>query len=125
MSSALPVEIDCSAQGTTGLVAVRGEIDLSSVDRIRRAIDAALSSRPETVVLDLSEISFCDSSGIHLVVTAHHRAKGCGVRLVVVRPSGAAWRAFEICQIQREVRFVDSRDGAGSGLTVPHSDPAA
>jgi anti-anti-sigma factor len=106
------VEIEATAQGTTQLVRVRGEIDISSVCQVRDAIDTALGLRPETLLLDLSEIAFCDSSGIHLVVSSHRHAVDLGIRLVVVRPVGPAWRAFELCQIDREVRFVSSLDGA-------------
>jgi len=109
------VEVKPSVQGTTQLVVVRGEIDLSCVDSIRKATDAALSQGPETVILDLSAITFCDSSGIELVVRCHRRAQAQGVRLVVVRPTGPAWRPFEICNIDREVQFVDSDHESPNG----------
>jgi anti-anti-sigma factor len=102
------IQVQSRVQGTTRIVTVAGEIDLGSVEAVRQAVDAALSKRPETVVLDLSEIAFCDSSGIHVVVNSHHRAAEQRIRFVVIRPTGPAWRAFEVCQIDREVQFVDS-----------------
>lgn len=111
------VEVKSSVQGTTQVVAVSGEIDLSSVDRIQKATDGALSQGPETVVLDLGAVAFCDSSGIDLVVRCHRRATARHVRLVVVRPTGPAWRPFEICNIDREVRFVESDRDASTGST--------
>jgi anti-sigma B factor antagonist len=116
------VEVKSGAQGTTQLVVVRGEIDLSSVDKIRRATDAAMSQGPETVVLDLGAVTFCDSSGIELVVSCHRRAKAHDVRLVVVRPAGPAWRPFEICNIDREVQFVDRGHDASNGRAPAPSD---
>jgi anti-sigma B factor antagonist len=106
--------VESSTKGKTQLVRVYGEIDLASVDELRGAIDAALEPGPETLVLDLSEIAFCDSTGIHLVVTSHRRATEQGTRLVVVRPTGPASRTFEICQLDREVELVSSDDGAAS-----------
>jgi anti-sigma B factor antagonist len=47
-------------------IAVSGEIDISSADRFAAAIDAQLPSGP--VVLDLSAVSFIDSSGIRALV---------------------------------------------------------
>ncbi|HEX2161106.1 MAG TPA: STAS domain-containing protein [Thermoleophilaceae bacterium] len=119
MQSSSLVELESSVQGTAHVVAVRGEIDLSSIDAVRRAVDVALSQRPETVVVDLSRIAFCDSSGIELVVKTHRRAIGQGTRLVVVRPNGPAWRPFELCQIDREVHFVTSSDEVSSGAATP------
>jgi anti-sigma B factor antagonist len=107
-------EIELSSQGSTRLLTVTGEIDMSSVDKVRAAVDAAFAERPETVVLDISQIEFCDSSGIHLVVSSHRRAQQCRVRFVTVRPVGPAWRAFELCGIDQEVQFVTSPDGAAT-----------
>ena len=116
------VDVKSSVQGTTQVVAVGGEIDLSCVDEIQRATDAALSQGPETVVLDLSAVTFCDSSGIELVVRCHRRAEAQRVRLVVVRPTGPAWRPFEICNIDREVRFVEP-DQDASDDSAPSPSP--
>ena len=108
------IEIELSSQGSTRLVSVTGEIDMSSVGAVRTAVDAAFADRPETIVLDISQIEFCDSSGIHLVVTSHRRAQKSRVRFVAVRPAGPAWRAFELCGIDQEVQFVTSPDGAAA-----------
>jgi anti-sigma B factor antagonist len=104
-------EVHASVQGTTCVVAVSGEIDLFSVGRLQCAIDQALAGRPETVLLDLSAVEFCDSSGINLVVAAHRQAAEARVGFLVVRPAGPAWRAFEICNIDRYVKFVADGNG--------------
>jgi anti-sigma B factor antagonist len=104
------IEVESSVQGTTRVVVVRGEIDISSVDQVRQPLDCALAESPETVVLDLSAITFCDSSGARLVVGTHRRANEQGCHLVVVRPIGPAWRTFEICQLDRWVHFIGIDD---------------
>jgi anti-anti-sigma factor len=107
------IDVQTDVLGTTRVIAVGGEIDLASVDAVRHAVDVALSQCPETVVLDLSEILFCDSSGIHMVVASHRRATEHGIRFVVVRPTGSAWRSFELCNIDRQVTFISAGDGIG------------
>jgi anti-sigma B factor antagonist len=114
MPSAL-IEVESSVQGTTQQFVVRGEIDLSSVEKLQGSLDRALAGRPETVVLDLSAVTFCDSSGARVVVRAHRRATEQGCHLVVVRPDGPAWRTFEICQLDRWIHFI----GAGDATTAP------
>lgn len=109
MPSAL-LAVESSVKGTTVVVVVRGEMDRSSVDKVRGPLDRALSAAPETVVLDLTAVTFCDSSGARAVINAHRRAIDRGCRLVVVRPQGPAWRTFEICQLDRWVRFVETGD---------------
>ncbi|HYI79960.1 MAG TPA: STAS domain-containing protein [Thermoleophilaceae bacterium] len=109
MPSAL-VAVESSVQGTTRVVVVRGEMDRSSVDKVRGSLDRTLSNAPETIVLDLSAVTFCDSSGARVVMNANRRASEQGCGLVVIRPRGPAWRTFEICQLGRWVRFVDTGD---------------
>jgi anti-sigma B factor antagonist len=112
------LEVESSVQGTTRVVVVRGEIDLSSVGKVRDQLDRALSESPETVVLDLSAVTFCDSSGARAVVGAHRRANEQGCHLVVVRPEGPAWRTLEICQLDRWVHFIGIDDATPAPAQV-------
>jgi anti-sigma B factor antagonist len=99
-----------SRHGTTRVVTVAGEMDLSTVVQVGNLIDRAMAARPEILVLDLSEIEFCDSSGIHLVVKAHHRAAAARIHFRVIPPTGPARRVFEICAIDELVTFVSVDD---------------
>jgi anti-sigma B factor antagonist len=112
------IEVESSVRGTTRVVVVRGEVDLSSVEKVRRSLDRALAASPETVVLDLSAVTFCDSSGARVVVGAHRRAIEQGCHLVVVRPDGHAWRTFEICQLDRWLHFVAADDRPAAPVTL-------
>lgn len=76
------LQVECQAQGTTHVVVATGELDVGSVQRVRQAVDGVLSGCPETVVLDLSALAFCDSSAIRLTSDAHRRASAQGVRFV-------------------------------------------
>jgi anti-sigma B factor antagonist len=101
-----------SPQGTTEVVTVSGEMDISTVAQVGTLLDRALDKRPEILFLDLSEIEFCDSSGVHLVVKTHHRAEAQRTRFRVMPPTGPARRVFEICAIDEFVTFVTADDGS-------------
>jgi anti-anti-sigma factor len=55
-------------------IALTGEWDLGARMPVGEAIQGVMSLRPERVVLDLSRLSFIDSSGIHAAVGLHERA---------------------------------------------------
>ena len=63
-------------------VRVSGELDVAVVDRLKQRLDS-LARPGETVVLDLSELSFIDSAGLNVIVTAFHQAKRDGWELRV------------------------------------------
>ncbi|HYI98661.1 MAG TPA: STAS domain-containing protein [Thermoleophilaceae bacterium] len=102
------------SHGTTHHIAVAGELDISSVEEVRRVTEQALRGKPETLLLDLGELTFCDSSGIHLVLDTDRRASAASVRFRVIAPRGSARRTFEICQISDRVTFVTG-DAAATG----------
>ncbi|MFF4104615.1 STAS domain-containing protein [Streptomyces sp. NPDC001903] len=58
-----------------------GELDLHTVGQVEPRLTELAASGRHTLLLDLSGISFCDSSGIDLFVRVHHRCHTAGTRL--------------------------------------------
>jgi anti-anti-sigma factor len=46
---------------------LRGELDMETVDAIRARLSEAITSEVKTLIVDLSEVSFMDSSGVELL----------------------------------------------------------
>lgn len=67
-------------------VLVEGEVDVSSADELRNAVDAALVLDAPEVTVDLSQVPYIDSTGIGVLVGAAHRAADAGKKLVVASP---------------------------------------
>jgi anti-sigma B factor antagonist len=82
--------------GTTWELCVEGEVDLVSAPGLAEAIRSGLRAGPETLVVDLSKVEFIDSSGLHVLIEARHRAAAADVALVVIRPTGPAGRIFAV-----------------------------
>jgi anti-anti-sigma factor len=76
------------------IVFVRGDIDLASGQAFRDALLSAQEGAPE-VIVDLGEVAFMDSTGIHALLGAYRRAQNRG-SLGVVGSSPAVRRVFEI-----------------------------
>ena len=79
-------------------VALEGELDLSSVAVLERAVDDAVASakRSGTVELDLEGVSFMDSAGLRGLLSARQRADAAGRWLRVVAATPAVWRVLEL-----------------------------
>ncbi|MFC4069961.1 STAS domain-containing protein [Actinoplanes subglobosus] len=85
------------------VVALAGDCDLDSRDEMTAAlVDAVRSSR--TVMVDLADVGFLDSSGLHALVTAHHAALERGGVLHVVNVTGAVATVLEITGILELLR---------------------
>ena len=65
----------------TYVIAVYGELDVSTVGDLRRHMLRAEASAAQEIVLDLSALHFMDSSGVRLLHEAHMRSRADGHRL--------------------------------------------
>ena len=97
------------------IVALAGELDLSQVGVVEQALRGAERARPNTLVLDLSGLTFLDSSGLRLVLEADRRARVEGRRLAVVPGPEAVHRVFLIALLDKRLEFIDDPTGDGGG----------
>lgn len=97
----------------TAILAVTGEIDSLTSPDLADAVRAALGDVSETVVLDLSAVSFFSSTGLSVLIEASATAHDAGKPLrIVVGDSGAVLRAVEITGLDRRLDIYDSVDDA-------------
>lgn len=103
------VEMNISTEESHGwlIVAPAGELDIATSD----ALDQALAENRDTI-LDLSDISFMDSTGIRTMVGVHNRLNEAGKRLRLVVPPGPVARIIEITGLTGALDLADSRDVA-------------
>ncbi|HEU4974198.1 MAG TPA: STAS domain-containing protein [Baekduia sp.] len=71
---------------------ITGELDAASTPAIRARLDAALASAAAGLVLDLSGVTFLDSSGVELLFRLRANLTMRAMRLTVVVPAGAPIR---------------------------------
>ncbi|MDI2125394.1 STAS domain-containing protein [Yinghuangia seranimata] len=77
----LRVETADNADGVRLLVA--GELDRDSAEQLRATVDAALKRQPGVLVIDLSGVTFCDSSGLHVLLHARRAVAAHGGELTL------------------------------------------
>lgn len=77
------------------MVSARGDIDLSTLAKAVAALDSARAG-VRTLILDLREMGFMDTSGVRLVIDEQRRAAEGGYRFAVVRGPRRVQRLFDI-----------------------------
>lgn len=78
-------EITEQTKGETRVLSVMGELDLGTVSALARQIDAKLGEKPAILKLDLTDLTFMDSSGLRLLIELHDRSRRETWKLVLVR----------------------------------------
>jgi anti-sigma B factor antagonist len=105
--SPAPAPFDVSVERANGRVVLRarGELDLSTAPTLEHALDA-LDTNPSEGLLDMSGVSFMDSSGLRLLIIAAERARDEGRRLSIV-PSAAVSLVIEQVGLRAALPIVD------------------
>ncbi len=82
--------------GTVPVAAVSGEIDVATAPALRERLQELIGERSPTVVVDLSAVSFLDSTALGVLVGAHKRCRESSgqLRLVITEPR--ILKVFEI-----------------------------
>jgi anti-sigma B factor antagonist len=104
--------LDVMSEDRNGLVhvALVGELDLSTVAKVQEELRRVEASAPATLVVDLSKLTFLDSTGLRCIVTADERARAEGRRIVIVRGPDAVQRVFAITRLEERLEMVDDAD---------------
>lgn len=89
------------------VVTVGGEVDAASSDALRTAIFDVIEAGQSSIVVDMSDVAFIDSSGLRVLIGGYKAAESAGGNLRVGSPSDAVVRLLEITG-QYE-RFVDTK----------------
>jgi anti-sigma B factor antagonist len=89
------------------LVTASGELDAFVVDDLENAFQRV--SGAERIVIDLTAVSFLDSTALGLLVRQVRDVDGRGGTIRVVLPAGAARRIFEITTLDRALPVARSR----------------
>jgi anti-sigma B factor antagonist len=69
--------------GNIGVLRLSGELDIATSGTLRQSLDALRDQGRENLVLDLSGVTFCDSTGLGTVATHARWVMGVGGSLVV------------------------------------------
>ncbi len=87
------------------VLCLRGELDLCSAQEMPRI---AYSSRRDLdmVLVDLGEVTFCDSTGLNALLTFREVHTGLGRSVLVVRANPFIWRLMRLCGVTERLEYV-------------------
>jgi anti-sigma B factor antagonist len=77
--------IEATRSGSTTVVAASGSLDIATAEEFETAVREALADGTH-VVVDLSDLSLCDSTGLGAMVRLHRRAVAADASLTLRRP---------------------------------------
>jgi anti-anti-sigma factor len=101
------LEIDSKLHAGSARLTPAGELDIATAPQLEQEVRSLLARSVRDVVIDLSRLTFIDSSALRLFIVLNERAGSEGWRLGFVRPVGQVASVFEITGAQDTLPFVD------------------
>lgn len=103
------------------MVAVQGELDLNTAPELETRLDQIVSTGDASLLIDLSDCEFIDSTGIALIVRAwQHLDRAAGGegsgRVVICSDQDQVRRVLEITGLELSIPIHTSRDEAIDAL---------
>ena len=98
----------CSERdGVLHTISVQGELDLATADLLERELVRVEGTDALSIVLDLSGLTFVDSTGVRLLISAHARSRADSNRLTLLRGPSSVQRVFELTGVLNILPFAD------------------
>ncbi|MCP5151654.1 MAG: STAS domain-containing protein [Ectothiorhodospiraceae bacterium] len=94
--------MDCEIrdEGGVAIVALTGDVDLETSPRVRGALLDCVGAK-RSVLVDMSGVSYIDSSGVASLVEAYQTARKSNTKFGLVQVSEAAMRVLELARLDR------------------------
>jgi anti-sigma B factor antagonist len=119
------LEVEVNADGRVHTV--RGELCLSTVDLLREPLFDAIEAGSGHLIVDLTECTFIDSSGLEVLALASWRLAAADSKreLVVVSPRSAVRHILDLTGMDHIVAVRDSLDQAEASMNGRPTSPVA
>ena len=96
-------------EGTT-IIKPIGEIHLSRAPSLRHHLNEAQAAKPDTLVIDLAEVPYMDSSGVATLVEAMQIARRNKSRIILCSMQERVKSIFEIARLDAVFTIVENRE---------------
>lgn len=89
-----------------------GEVDINSSPAIKKAFDKHISSRADRIVINMTKVSYVDSSGLATLVELLKNMRSYGGRLRLSGLSAKVKSLFEITKLDKLFEIMQSEEEA-------------
>lgn len=105
-------------EGVT-VIALEGDVDVTGAPQLRDLLAGSISPGGR-ILLDLAGVTFVDSSGVGVLVTAHRKAAEAGASFGLASPSATVTRVFELTRTNRLLSIYPTVDEGIAALGRGH-----
>ena len=103
----MELKVTTRLQGDHTVISVTGEIDLYTAPKLQSELMTALAGNPVRLIVDMSAVDFCDSTGINVLLAAHRQARERGGELQLAGPGSATRKVLQVTGLESVFTVLD------------------
>ena len=92
----------------TNMVSIRGEIDIYSIEKFRDTIEEKIKTQASEIILDCSELSYMDSTGMGVLIELRNKTKELGQKIIMMNPRPIIRKLLALMGVDKIIEIVDN-----------------
>ena len=92
----------------TNMVSIRGEIDIYSIEKFREIIEEKIRTQAPEIILDCSELSYMDSTGMGVLIELRNKTKEMGQKIIMINPRPNIKKLLSLTGVDKIIEIVDN-----------------
>jgi anti-sigma B factor antagonist len=104
------LQIEVRQEADRVIVALVGELDMASAPRLQSTVEGEALLETATVVLDLEQLGFVDSTGLRIILLARERCAERGQAFAVTRGTPQVQRLLSVTGVAEHLRTIATAD---------------
>lgn len=94
-------------EGDVHRICLFGELDLATAGAVQEELERVEATDAKAIIVDLAGLTFMDSTGVRLVLSAHARSRADANRLTLLRGPAAVQRVLELSGVEQLLPFAE------------------
>lgn len=106
------MKIEVTEQDGAKVVAIVGDVDMSTAPELRQVLQRMVSDRPDCMVVDLSQVPYIDSSGLATLVECYQGTQKFGGRMGLSGLSQSVFEVFRMTHLDKHFTIYSTLEEA-------------
>jgi anti-sigma B factor antagonist len=99
--------VSTEQRGSALVLRLTGEMDISCEDAFMATVEACRADGASELLIDLSKLTFIDSSGLRMLIKVWDQSRGNGLELSIVQGTGQVRRTIEVAGLDDFMPILD------------------
>jgi len=90
------------------LISLKGEVDIYSIGKFRESIEDKIRTQAPEIILDCTELSYMDSTGMGVLIELRNKAKDMGQKIIMMNPRPNIKKLLNITGVDKIIDIIEN-----------------